>query len=67
MSERIQQDALRHASATIDRLLADDPEARAALRGQPEALEVGIRAGMAGTLLALVEHGILPGAFEDAE
>jgi hypothetical protein len=31
------------------------------------AIELGIRAGISGALLTLMEAGVLPGAFEDDE
>lgn len=65
MAAKLQRDAARHARATVAKVKAAQPDLAPALERNADAVEAGIQAGIAGALLALMEHGILPGAFED--
>jgi hypothetical protein len=65
LAERLQNETLERARAVVLESFAVDPRERALVERNREAVDVGIHAGFVATLFILVEHGILPGAFEE--
>jgi hypothetical protein len=61
MAKGLYDEAIRQARLQLDQ----SPDTKELRRRHRGAIEVGIRAGINGALLTLVEAGILPGAFED--
>jgi hypothetical protein len=64
MATQIQVTATAAAIRALDFSGAADPAFRDTVERNRDAITIGIQAGIAGALMALVETGILPGAFD---